>query len=585
VPAPEEEPRVPSALPRIWNVPQLRNPAFTGRDDVLEQLEDRRGGGSTTAITQAIAGLGGVGKTSLAVEYAYRQSPQLDVVWWLRAEEPTTLLGDFTGLASALELPEAAQSDPGLVVRGVHRWLAGHGRWLLVFDNATRPEDLTPLLPPAGTGQVLVTSRWAAWGEWAKPLRLEVLSRDEAVAFVRKRTSTSDEQAAAALAKALGDLPLALAEATAYIEQTQVSPDEYLQLVQDRAAELFGLRQPAGADRRVATVWSLSLERVQEEAPAAEALLQLCAFLAPDDIPRALPREHAALLPEELGHLARDLLAYNNALGVLGRYSMATVAPTALVVHRLVQAVIRARLDDQEGQWAQLAVELINAAFPQDSEEVARWPTCQQLLPHALAATEHAERLGVAGEQTGDLLQRTSRYLRALGQPRQARPLAERALTLAQQALGPDDPTVGDRHDELGRVLREAGDYPAARQQLEQALAIHTTAYGPDDSRVATRHNELGFVLHDLGDLAGARTQYERALAIGQATVGPDHPTMATWHSNLGLVLRDLGDLAGARSHLERALAIGEAVLGADHPTVAADRGNLDRIVQELEDQ
>jgi hypothetical protein len=184
-----------------------------------------------------------------------------------------------------------------------------------------------------------------------------VLSRDEAVAFVRKRTSTSDDQAAAALAEALGDLPLALAEAAAYIEETQVGLEEYLQLVQERAVELFGLRQPAGAERRVATVWSLSLERVQEEAPAAEALLQLCAFLAPDNVPRSLPREHAALLPEELGQLARDLLAYNNALGVLGRYSLATVSPATLGLHRLVQAVIRARLGDREGHWAQIAVD------------------------------------------------------------------------------------------------------------------------------------------------------------------------------------------------------------------------------------
>jgi tetratricopeptide (TPR) repeat protein len=447
----------------------------------------------------------------------------------------------------------------------VHRWLADHDRWLLVFDNVTWPEDVTSLFPQGGGGQVLVTSRWAAWGEWATPLRLEVLSREEAVAFVRKRTGATDEQAAVALAEALGDLPLALAEAAAYIEQTQVGLDEYLQLVQERAMELFDMDQSAGAERRVATVWSLSLERVRDEAPAAEALLQLCAFLAPDNIPRSLPREHAAVLPEELGHSARDLLAYNKMLGVLGRYSMATVTPTALGLHRLVQAVIRARLEDREGRWVHIAVELIDAAFPKDSWELTTWPTCQRLLAHLLAVVDHAERLNVASELTGGLLHRASVYLRGRGQPRQAHPLAERALTLTQQALGPDSPTVGDRHDELGRALREAGDYPAARQHIEQALAIHQTAYGPDDSRVGSRHNELGLVLRQLGDLAGARSHHERALEIGQATVDPDHPNTATRHNNLGLVLLQLGDLAGARSHHERALEITQATLGPDH--------------------
>jgi hypothetical protein len=323
-----QEPRFPGGLPPIWNVPYLRNPSFTGREDLLEDLAATLGEGTMTAITQAIAGMGGVGKTSLAVEHAYRQQPAFDVVWWVRAEEPATLLGDFTDLAGALGLPELDLTDPAAVVAAVHRWLARHGRWLLVFDNVARPEDLTALLPPGGGGHVLVTSRWGAWGDWARPIQLNVMAREEAVAFLRKRTGTDDEQAAAALAQALGDLPLALAEAAAYIERTQVGLDAYLRLVRERAVELFGLHQSVGAQRRVATVWSLSLERVREEAPAAEALLELCAFLAPEDIPRYLPVEHAEVLPQELQVLVEDPLAYNDALAVLGGYSMAAVTPT-----------------------------------------------------------------------------------------------------------------------------------------------------------------------------------------------------------------------------------------------------------------
>jgi tetratricopeptide (TPR) repeat protein len=579
-----EEPRFPSGLPGIWNVPFLRNPAFTGRDDVLEELAAGRGGGSATAITQAIAGLGGVGKTTLAVEYAYRQRARLDVVWWVRAEEPSTLLGDFAGLASALNLAERAQPDPALVVRGVHRWLAGHDRWLLVFDNANRPEDLTSLLPPAGAGQVLVTSRWSAWGEWATSLRLPVLSRPEAVAFLRTRTGTGDQRAAAALAEALGDLPLALAEAAAYIEQTQITIDEYLELVRGRAVELFGLDQPSGAQRRVATVWSLSLERIRAEAPLAEALLQLCAFLAPEDIPRTLPGDHPAALPAELRQLAADPLTYNKALGALGRYSLATVSPTGLGLHRLVQAVIRARLGDQEGRWAQVAVQLLDAAFPMQSWELATWPASKRLLPHLLAATEHAQRLGVGAEQVGALLLRASWYLRGRGQPREARPLAERSLAIAEETLGADDPKVGDRCDELGRVLRELGDYQRAKQQLERALAIHEAAYGPDHQEMATRHSELGWVLWSLGDLGPARAEWERAVQIGEATVGPDHPNMAPWHSGLGTVLQDLGDLDGARAEYERALQVGEATVGPDHPDMARWHNNLGSVLQSIGD-
>ena len=454
----QEEPRLPSALPPVWNVPHPQNRAFTGREELLEELAAGVGGGTATPITQAIVGLDGVGKTSLAVEYAYRQRAQLDMVWWLRAEESATLLGDFTGLASALALAEAAQPDQTRIVRGVHHWLADHDRWLLVFDNAHRPEDLTSLLPPAGNGQVLITSRWSAWGRWATVCRLEVLARQEAIALLRRRTGTQDEQVASALAEALGDLPLALAEAAAYVDETQIGLEEYLELVRDRSVELSNLRHPAGSHQRVATVWSLSLDRVREEAPATEALLKLWAFLAPEDIPRNLPREHPEVLPEELRQLAGDALAYNNALRVLSRYSIATVTPATVSLHPLVQAVIHARMGLEERQFAQAAVQLLDAAFPANSWELATWPVCKRLLPHVLPATEHAERLEVAVQQVGQVLTRASRYLRGQGEPGEARPLAERALRLAKDTLEPNDPQLGERYDELSLVLRDLGD-------------------------------------------------------------------------------------------------------------------------------
>ena len=249
------------------------------------------------------------------------------------------------------------------------------------------------------------------------------------------------------LAELLGDLPLALEEAAAYLEETQVGLDEYLELVRGRARELFGLDQPSadehGDQRRVATVWSLSLDRVHQQAPAAEALLNLCAFLAPE-IPRELPREQPQLLPEELAQAVSDPLVYNRMLAVVGRYSLATVTPTTVSVHRLVQAVIQARLGKEgERRWAEVAVRLLRASFPNESWEVVTWPACERLLSHVLAAAGHAERLEVAGEQAGWLLDRAANYLHERGQYRQARPIAERALRVTEAALGAVHPEVG----------------------------------------------------------------------------------------------------------------------------------------------
>ena len=197
-------------------------------------------------------------------------------------------------------------------------------------------------------------------------------------------------------------------------------------------------------------------------------------------------------------------------------------------LHRLVQAVIRARLGEAgERAWAEAAVNLLRAAFPNESWEVSSWPECELLLPHLLAAAGHAERLGIAGEAASWLLDRASTYLRERGQYRQAKPLAERGITIAEAALGPDDPEVAWRRDALGRVLRALGDFSGAREQYERALAIGEAALGPDDPDVAMWRSNLGVVLRDLGDLPGAREQFERALAIGEAALGPDHPDVA----------------------------------------------------------
>jgi tetratricopeptide (TPR) repeat protein len=581
--------RFPGQGPEISNLP-ARNRNFSGRSELLEQLHASLQAEAAAAVvpTGAVHGLGGVGKTELALEYAYRFASDYDVAWWVPAELPTSATAALATLARRLRVEELA--DQTEMVARLFDLLRHRDRWLLVYDNAEQPKTLEGLLPPGGGGQVLVTSRWSAWGQKATPLRVNVLAREESIMFLAKRTSADDHSALDELAELLGDLPLALEEAAAYLEETGAGLDEYLALVRNRARELFGLDQPATDEdehrdqRRVATVWSLSLERVHQEVPAAEALLNLCAFLAPE-IPRELPGEQPQVLPEELAEAVSDQLAFNRVLAVVGRYSLATVTRTAIGVHRLIQAVVQARLGEEgERRWAEIAIGLLRASFPNESWEVATWPACEQLLPHVLAAAGHAERLGVAGEATGWLLDRVSTYLRERGQYQQARPFAEQAVAVTEAALGPANLEVAWRCDEFGRVLQALGDLAGARAQYERALEIGEAALDADHPTVAIWRGNLGTVLQGLGDLEGARMQLEWVLEIGEATLGPDDPEMAIRRSNLGGVLQDLGDLEGAKEQYEQALAISEAALGPDHPDVAAGRGNLGTVLQDLGD-
>jgi tetratricopeptide (TPR) repeat protein len=572
-------PVFPGPGPAISNLAP-RNPNFTGRSELLAALASSLASGTTAVV--AAHGLGGMGKSQLALEYCYQHAPDYELVWWVTAESPLLAAAALAALGPRLGLPAAVEQAEQ--VAGVLAELRGRDRWLLVFDNAERPGDLDGLLPGSGRGQMLVTSRNPAWGRLATPLPVDVLAPAEAEAFLLRRTGDTDRVAAAGLAEELGGLPLALEQAAAYCEQTSLGLAGYLDRYRRAYARLLDKGGPEDYPATVATTWRLNVDEAESGSAAAVQLLRVASFMAPEAIPPELLGADPEGLPVELAQAAVDELVLDEAVGALYRYSLMTRGHDGLRLHRLVQAVVRADLADQEPEWAEMALRLVMAGFPDDPQEVATWPTCQRLLAHALAVAGHAERLDVAGEQAGGLLDRASRYLWGRGQYQQARPLAERALAATLTAFGPDHPEVAYRHDGLGRVLLALGDLDGAKQQHERALAIGEATLGPDHPTMAALHGNLGRVLRSLGDLPGARAELERALAIGKATLGPDHPDVATLHSYLGRVLRAIGDLAGARAEHERALAIGEATTGPDHPDMAARHNNLGRVLHNLGD-
>src|SRR6266852_3329251 len=405
----------------------------------------------------------------------------------------------------------------------------------------------------------------------------------EAVAFIARRTGRSDDDAARSLAETLGYLPLALEQACAYMEETGADVARYLDLFAQRRKELLA-RASASSDYpdTVATTWELAIDRA---GSSAAELLNLFAFLAPDDIPLDVLRPKPGDAPQGLPPDLADPVVFDEALGSILRYSLAEVAGQICSVHRLVQAVARDRMTaDQAATAATSAVTLVNGAFPFDSDDVRTWGLAARLLPHALAVTAYAEAMSAPPLAAGRLLNQAGLYMKGRAQFTLAKATFAQALAIAQAAYGPDHPTVATVVNNLGNLLRDLGDLAGARAAYERALRIDEAAYGPDHPEVAIRVNNLGLVLRALGDLAGARAAYQRALRIDEAAYGPDHPEVATDVNNLGGVLRDLGDLAGARAAFERALRIGEATYGPDHPEVARDVNNLGNVLRDLGD-
>lgn len=575
-----EKPLFPGALPPIWNVPHHRNPNFTGRQELLDGLRAALTSEGTAALTQpqAIHGLGGVGKTQLATEYAYRYAGEYDLVWWVPSEEPSALAATYAGLARALNLPEQDAAEQAVIIDAVKRWLDHNGNWLLILDNAQNPDAVHRYLPQAATGHVLITSRDPNWSSIARSLPLETFPREQAVEFLLKRTGQSDEEAADRLAEALGDLPLALEQAGAYIEETGTTLADYLELFQVRSGELLSRGQPPGYQATVATTWELSLQQLSK--PAAD-LMSLFSFLAPDDIPRCLLEDGVAHLPEPLAAMVANPIALNDVVAQLRGYSLVQDGDDGWFVHRLIQLVVRGQFtDDNAKSWAHAALQIVNSSFPSDiTNHPVAWPTCARLLPHALAATSQGTTLKIAPEIISRLFGQVGSYYSVRSDLTQAESAHSRALAIIEVAYGPTHPSVATHLSNLAVTLLDQGDPAGARDYLLRALEIDESTYGPSHPNVATIVNNLGRALWDLGDLKEAQLQMQRALVITQEAYGPNYPDMSIRLNNMGLLLQDLGDLDGAMDYIQRAVAIAEAAYGSSHPYLANHLNNLGSVM------
>jgi tetratricopeptide (TPR) repeat protein len=622
-------------LPAVRNFAIAPAAGFTGRREELDRLRQLLVSGAPAAPLAAVHGLGGVGKTQLALAYAARFMGDYDVAWWIRAEQPATLAYDFAALASGLRLTTRGEPDQRAAVESVRQWLARNGRWLLIFDSVREPHDLDDYLVPGPLGHTLVTSRHAAWRGVALPLSLRGLTRSEAVELLLTRSGAMDRSgvdqdvAADALAEALGDLPLALTQAAAFMEEHALTVPAYLELFRERQEELLRRGAAGGSEPTVATIWDIAFRELSARAPAAADLLALLAFLAADDIPRDGLREGAGACPPSLAAALRDPIAFGEQIAALRRYSLIEVQDDALRVHRLVQGVVRERLTDAERRaWAEVAASAVDQIFPQDLEDKGVWPKCRRWLPHVRKVIERAGAARVAERQVERLLHRAATYARRdgmwseardlyqraiavgtplygadhpevanlyrgvaltmvlgqIGVPSDARKLAEQALAIHTARYGEDDESAARDHAALVRICRALGDAEGVSAHLAREIAIYETIYGPDSPRLIGLLNDRGFVLREQRKTDEARRLFERVLAIGVARYGADDPDVATIHGNLAAVLEELGEFHEARRHMERAIAIGEKCYGPDHYAVAIRRNNLGILLHSMGD-
>lgn len=566
---------ITSTKSSVHNLPQERNTYFTGRARVLELLHKSLTGTADAGRVQAVYGAPGVGKTQLALEYAYRHLDEYGLVWWMSASEPTSLAVQYGKLAERLGTPSRGVST-AKTIAGVRRELQRRKDWLLIFDNATDADAVREYLPEP-TGHVLITSRSTKWHGAAQSFCLRVLERADSLAYLEHRTGLAPDRSADMLAQALGDLPLALEQAGATIDQANITVAEYLRRFEDHWAELLGSGRASGEyPDTVAMTWELACREVEERSDQIAALLKVLAYLAPTPISRPLLRRVCSLLPVPLSNTLGDAAGLDAAIDMLRKFSLLQADERSVFVHQLVGALTRDRLPaEQQRNWCEVALTTMLVAFPFDPEIASSWTDSGEALPHALAASAQAQTAKVDPASNAKLLNLVGDYLTHVGQYIQAREVLERALAINDKYYGPDDPRRSSIINNLGRVLKRLGNVRQARAHFEAALVLDQAAYGDSHPHVAEVVNNYGTVLHVTGDAQTARKQFEWALEICRTYYGPEHAKVATVTNNLGYSLANAGDLDRALDHFTRALATAEASCGPDHPLVASIRTNL----------
>jgi tetratricopeptide (TPR) repeat protein/DNA-binding XRE family transcriptional regulator len=583
---------------RIWNIPLARNPFFTGREHLLALLHKRLSTARMAALTQpqALYGLGGIGKTQTAAEYARRYDDEYTHVFWIRAATRETLVADFVTLAELLGLSEKEKQDQPRMLAAVKRWLAANEDWLLILDNADDLLLAQEFLPTSHKGYILFTTRAQAAGAIAVSVEMQPLNLQEGTLLLLRWTKrldmetpldgaqAADRAAAERIVREMDGLPLAIVQAGAYVEETGCSLADYLHLYATHRKDLLarGSRLFLDYPETVATTWSLSFRQIEQESPAAADVLRLCAFLAPDEIPEELLTRGAGELGAVLGAVAADPFKLNEALEVLRRYSLVRrIGSTHMLsIHRLVQTVLKESMDQEtQSVWAERTVRAVNAAFPE--ADPGTGANHQSYLPHVQECAALIKQYHLHFPEAARLLFQAGAVLFFHGFHPQSQSLHWQSLAIREQVFGSDHPAVADSLNALAILFRTQGGYEQTERFHRQALAIREKTLGLDHPLTAQSLNNLGVLYRAQGKYEQSELLLQQALSIREQSLGSRHPDTLFTHINLAKLYLEQRKYEQAEQLLQQALATSERALEPGHPFIAQNLNLLARLSYE----
>ncbi|MFE9644556.1 FxSxx-COOH system tetratricopeptide repeat protein [Streptomyces sp. NPDC006365] len=551
--------------PRLWGSVPQRNRNFTGREDLLEQLNRRLTEGVTAVLPEALHGMGGVGKSQIAIEHVYRRSRDYRLIWWIPSEQTNLIVQSLIELGEQMGLRAGADRSAVPAVLEALRVGEPYSNWLLVFDNAENPQEVRQFFPNDGPGRVLVTSRNSQWSSLANSLEVDVFAREESVALIKRRSPQIPEDAASRLADSLGDLPLAVEQAAVWLAETGMPVHQYLDLFETKYAELLQVDPPADYDLPVAAAWNVSLDRLREDHPAALQLLQVCAYFAPEPVDwDFFSAVRGVSAPPGLRAALDDPIKLARAVREIGRYALARIdhRKSTIQVHRLVQRVLIEQMNSAErAEMRHCAHQILAHADPRNPQRSSDWPRYSALLPHVRASG----MVDCEDPWVRELVLNEARFL-------QARSDYAAALEAAEEAVGAWRRLLGDEHEHVisadqvrAQALRWLDRYAEAYELQSELVDRCRRVLGERDEATQRALSALAGLLRLRGDFYGAREMDQQVYEVTLREQGPDDPGTLLAAHNYAVSLRLAGDFEEAhRLHVDTYERRVE-VMGDDH--------------------
>jgi tetratricopeptide (TPR) repeat protein len=575
------------------NLPHKKNPYFTGREEKLLKIQDNFKNKDMVSLTQSVTGLGGIGKSSIALEYAYSNFKKYETIWWVNAETEQTALTSVREFALKKKII-TAEANASEIAEALKYWFMNrkNKNWLFVYDNADAEnfDWLEKYLPQTNNGHALITTRSHFFPQ-GTAINIDIFSETEAIAFLKKRTKKHGEGYSDKLAKDLAVrlqyLPLALEQSAAYIEQTQdVTYQDYIALIEKHSVDVFAeKRYIVDYVSTVAITWKISMEKITHAS--AVQLFNMCAYFASIKIPVDIFIKGNEELPTELKSDIMDDFKRNDILRDLTRYSLLSCENDdailsdenrVLYMHRLLQEVVQKSIS-ADIKWLEYCLYVFATAIRWKKGDKDAVDLFKAEYPHAITIAETAVLVCSENEEAikiaGMMLNAVGQLLSDVGDPNGALRYFSKGLEICVKIHGGEHIETATAYNNVGYVYRDLDQANAALEHYKKALGILKNTHGDEHPHVAASYNNIGYVYSTLSEIKTALDYYDKALAIHEKINGKGHPDTVTLLNNIGTIYARTGKVDKALEYYYQGLKIREVAYGVEHPYTAMSYNNI----------